>query len=559
MTPQHGLVAPPQRDRLFLLLSILVATFLVGAICLLGNRQFGGNDQGVLVDIAYRLWNGYRPYVDFPTTQPPLFYLGALWAFRLFGVNWAAFVYAAALYSAVTMAIQLTMLLRLGIERFSALAFAGVVQLAAIVTGSYWWYNPVSCIAVTLLCTATVLVLAAPEIRANWWFYGGCLTLAALAKPNVAGVTIASSTVALLLARATRTRAIVASAAAFAAFVSILFLHSVRIDQLLASYFAAAGRGAPTWQRFIQDQPDYVVRWSCTLIVLALLPLVAHVAWTFVTRTPITRRLSVHIATIGALIAGLYGCFSNGELKIAELPMILVPVGLLCLAHPPRPWGFPVIHAFHPTTFLAVAMSCAAFTATEQAVTRFRVYCIGPGLFYEPAITPVGELNPFFESLYTGDALHRILSEMPPLLKRAEGELHRTPAVFFGPRLTWGYAAFSLMPPRRLPYSWWGGVDYPAQQLPAIVDAFISWSPDYCVFFATPQSMDLTYVPPEIVHVLTSRYTPCYRSAVLVVLRRNDIALGSYWPWDVALLHCFGSDSPGLQPFKLEVCASPTT
>ena len=80
-----------------------------------GRWQFGGYDLGILVETGWRQIQGQRPYVDFPTTTPPGFNLGILYAYRLFGVSWDANLYFSALFACLTFLWMYWLMLRLSL------------------------------------------------------------------------------------------------------------------------------------------------------------------------------------------------------------------------------------------------------------------------------------------------------------------------------------------------------------------------------------------------------------------------------------------------------------
>ncbi len=502
------------RPRVFLFVCAQTAALLVCAIVALGHRQFGGNDQGVLVDVAYRLFCGQHPYVDFPITQPILFYLGGLWALQFFGVTWSAFIYIAALFSAATFGLHILLLRRIGIPRSWAYSIATVVQAGAMVTGAYWWYNPVSDVAVLLLCTAAALVLTNPGSLTNWFLYCGCLSAASLAKPNVAGLVILASSVAIFCSGRARWRGVLFSLLAACASLALLGFYRLNPVSVVHGYLSAAGRGVPALDRFAQDQPVPLVQWSLFLVVMTLAPLAALCDRRSLLR-PLGELVSCRdAALLGGVVAGVVGCFTNGELKVVDLAITLNAVALLCLLHPRE--ASPA----RPLFLQKTAMTVLALTAAWLGVTRARIEAIGP--FYErTTLYPIGALNPFFAQLECGPYFTTLLDQVTVAMAEASKNLGRKPKVFFGPRMGWGYAAFGLEPPPGLPYSWLAGVDYPVEDLGTYVDAFKRARFDYCFFVFNRGHADTTYMPIQLLEVFRRDYTPVVTTRRLVVIKRK--------------------------------------
>ena len=419
---------------------------------------------------------------------------------------------------------MLLLLHRMGMPALKALLLAASVQIAAMVTASYWWHNPVSCVAVTLLCTATFLVLGKPANTLNWMLYGFCLFLTSLAKPNVAGVSILTCSLALFVNQRTRYPGLLAAAAAFLCFLGLLWAYHINLFDMLGAYFGASGRGLPTFERFGQDQPTSVIVWSVILIVFSALPLLSHLFFSWKLHGSITRNATLLAVTTGCFLAGLYGCFTNGELKVMEIPMLFIPVALYCLRNNISDLNKRIHFIFSPHTLLYAALFLIVSTALWQGLTRYRVECIGIRAFYEDVpLRPVGPSNTFFKKLQTGPVLQTVLAEEAAVFSAIRRDLGREPRIFFGPRMNWGYAAFQLSPPLHLPYSWWAGVDYPAEHLDEIMYYFTKFNPDYCIFLGNQHAIELIYMPQRLISVLRSNYQICYCSDVLVILRRNDL------------------------------------
>ena len=68
-----------------------------------GVRQFGGFDVSLLINAAWLLEKGLRPYVDFPNTLPPFFHYGAWLCFHVFGWTYSAIVKGWVVFSVVAL------------------------------------------------------------------------------------------------------------------------------------------------------------------------------------------------------------------------------------------------------------------------------------------------------------------------------------------------------------------------------------------------------------------------------------------------------------------------
>jgi len=496
---------------------IIVSAILVILIRQFGVCQFGGYDQGILVDEAYRLYSGQRPYIDFPSTQPILFYLGSLWALQIFGLSWTAFVDFAAVFCATTFAIHLTLLWRLQIPRVWAISLAFCVQLGTMVLASFWWYNPMGAVLVAMLCTAALLVLKHPEDLLNWVIYAGCLFLTSLAKPNVAGFTILFCSLAILFNKQTRRKGVLFSLLAVAASLALLACYRINPLNIIHFYFGAAGRAIPRWSRFIVDCDPWLIKTQTTLLIAVVLPLAALIARARISIWPL-------LALAGGIASGIFGCFTNGELRAVDLSIVLNSVGLICLISKPREKTGQLLT---PLILQAGAMLFLSCFSLWIGVTRFRIRQIGPGMFYErPPLFCVNDLNPFFSGLQTGPILINTLTDITNTLQNIRKTTGREPNVFFGPRLNWAYAAFNLPPPKNIPYAWYSGLDYPESMLPEILTAFTNHHFDYCIFLGTRYDRNaiLTFMPDEILSSIRNNYEETSTNKFIRVLQRKSSA-----------------------------------
>ena len=189
-----------------------LAIFVVHA----GRSQFGAFDYNVLVDTGWRQIQGQRPYVDFLTTTPPGFNLGIRFAYQLFGVNWDAGLYAAALSASLTFLWIVWLLTRLALNRLAAMLLALAIEASAILVLCFWWYNDSAMILATVFLLSCMLCARhagrmQPLTQASYVF---SLALLALMKPNVAGVAIVGGVLLLFLATHQKLRLLLLTIAA---------------------------------------------------------------------------------------------------------------------------------------------------------------------------------------------------------------------------------------------------------------------------------------------------------------------------------------------------------
>lgn len=516
-------VASDYRSLLGIAVELSGLIVLVAAILLFGNWHFGGFDQSVVIGAGYRFCEGQQPYRDFVMTVPVLFYVGAALACSLCGVSWFALIiatgiYAAATYSAISWALR-----QLGLRHRWAIAIAFTAESLSMVLAAYWWYNPITSITVASFLVLSVVVLQKPNHYAAWALWTLITAILGLAKPNSAGLMLVISAIGFLLRPSVRKKYLICSCGALAIDLSLLFAFRLDPREVFHSYLGAAGRGYPSWERFVQDTPPEMVGLALLLIGLTLMP------WAFAGMDRFTSLAFGHLTTphrddlgrlrvsewvlfIGGAAVAFLAFFTNGELKAVDLPMLFLPVALSTLMSAHSGSARKLYLAF-----LMIFLSLTGFVLGAQ---RSRVRLIGPGAFYQlPAWGGFSEYSPFFAHLKEGYNLHAVMAAVSELVTHLNAALGSRPKVFFGPRMEFNYAAYRLDSPRGLPLFWHEGVGYPADLRHQVAAAFRDADFDVCVFLRG----DFTHVPVEILSHLESTYQRMDTHALTIFYRRADL------------------------------------
>ena len=434
LTRWHAGLSPRKR-RWFVIASISfacigVATFIVH----FGRQQYGGWDYNILVDVGWRQLIGQRPYVDFVTPTPPLFNWTAVLAFRLFGVNWNANLYLAALFSAGTLVWSFLLLRRLGLRTFAALGTACAMQTAAMLTCCFWWYNNTTLILAALFYLSSLALARSSTSHLLQISYVLLLGVLPLAKPNVAGVTVLGCVVLLLLASRRRGLILVLTVAgALLSFLMFLALH-IPVGAMLATYRGIAKeRGGLSMFGFRQLEPGeqwMTVLWFCALCLpmLCLWPLFRQ---NFVTHR--WRQVAYWMFFPLAALIGAYGVAGNGELRDVEFTLLLGALAMLAFVH--RREG-------RLTPRFTVALICAMMaTDLYTGAARLRVYTIRPHVFFEWKDHEHGVNSGFLKGMRISETLVEVEREIHGAVQDSPGP------VFFGPRLDYAYAAQGLRSP----------------------------------------------------------------------------------------------------------------
>jgi len=412
-----------------------------------GMRQFGGFDCSVVIDTAWRLYNGQKPYVDFPCTVPVGFYLGAELAFRLFGVFWSSLVKVNVLYLLLTFFWTYAVLRQVFQNRYLVLVLVITCESMSMILDSFWWYNPVTNTAVVLYVACVAAVLARPASRWLWLSVCMSLFLTAMMKPNVAGVAILGGTAALLINPRTLWRACAVTLIAFILWLGVIAIHGASIGQVLGGYFSV-GTFAFSSNRFLVDLKPYErnLAWAS---LFALIPGLVHAAWP---GSGLRGRPALLVLASSAFVASMFGFYVNGDPKLVDLSVGLLAATFLMgnirqdedtLRVSPN-WA----------AYLVLVCSTFTFTCLGEAAIRHRMRGVDAFFEYQMEDGPVKE--GFFKGMHSGHNLRAAMDAITAL--RARGE---TSNIYFGPRLQWAYAAFGIPSPKGLPIWWHPGGAFP--------------------------------------------------------------------------------------------------
>ncbi len=161
---------------------VLLAIFSFLLPYLFGGRGLVYHDQSIIIDGAWRIWNGQIPYRDFSVIHGPLiFYLQVL-AFKVFGL----WVFSAVIQAAVLNAVA-TLLTYWGVKRF--LQMDEFWAIGAALLTAYWFFTPLSWPwfeTVGYLCFLISCLLIWSGRSSTIFLAGVFIGLALLSKANMA-------------------------------------------------------------------------------------------------------------------------------------------------------------------------------------------------------------------------------------------------------------------------------------------------------------------------------------------------------------------------------------
>ncbi len=445
---------------------VVVGMVAIGILTLTmwcGLSQIGGFDHSVLIDLAWRMSHGQVPYQDFPCTLPPGFFLGALYAFKLFGPFWQSIILVQALFATGAFIWIYWLLNHILKNRVLAILIAFSSQAISTMLVAYWWYNPITAVSAVIFVLSCALWLLHPELLRGQVTYFCSLLLFALMKPNVAGPLIALCVVLLLTSNPHRSKVIVLSIAAFLTFVSIFLIHHLSVEEMLRGYNAVAERGFSS--RLFQDARANEKRFIQVLFCLIFLPFISRNGF-----SNLRLGARVHGVLVFGTLAGIYGFFTNGENTLVDCPLALVCGTLYAIL--PREGA---VASFRRSTFwtrycgfVAIFVACAGL---GEAAMRTRVKEIGHGLFYDYSSIKDTESGFFKNSRYS-PVFNTTKSQVANALQKLSTQTHKPVTelkVFFGPRMQWAYANFNLQSPAGLPIWWHPGVAFARKDEPKYI------------------------------------------------------------------------------------------
>ena len=505
--------SPLFRERLDRFLAVrfnYYATIAISAAALVtathwcGMHQFGGFDHSMVVDFGWRLFSGQRPVTDFPVSAPISFFVGAAYAYALFGVSWQAIVLAIAFFSAGLFLWSVWLVGQFIESRWHRLLLALGAQIVCVLPVAYWWYNPLATATGVVFSFAAYAWLQKARSTATQFSYCAALFLLATMKPNVAGILIFAITLVLLTSREHRVRVVVLSAATFVLFLLWLQLHDISRIGCLQGYRGVAGRGLEAGP-FFADPTGF----EALVAILTLLYVLLPVAACLIAGTTVPAQWRGALVGLACATAGFSNFLAAGETKLVDLGMVLIGSALVARAWGawvPATAGFPRLLTAYLTGMILIA-SCAAVAV---AVTRHRVRGIGPKMFFEYSLEDEPFRDGYFRGLRTGERFKDTYAQVSALVAQSAGK-----RLFFGPRMQWGYAAFRLPSPLGQPVWWHPGTSFTEEDTPAYLQHFFKQRHDLLILLKN----DMTFYPPELVDGIRRDYTEDQSLSELTVFR----------------------------------------
>jgi hypothetical protein len=461
---------------------------LLAVLTPVGLYQFGGFDHSTVILSGWIVRSGLVPFRDVPCTVAPLFVMGSTAAMSVFGVHWWAFVAVAGAFAIVTFIWLVSQLMAGGVPAGLAVALALVAELSTMMVGGFWWYNPISSIAVVLVFASSLACLRESRGWWSWASLAGAFGILLLVKPNAWPVGACLAVLAITKQSDARVKAVTAGVAGAAGAAAFCFAYGFSPSDVLRAYGeVAATRGTPFSLIVFSEYPAIE---QIYLLVIIFAMAGVWLVWLGKSVHACRSRWRECACCGAAGLTSLWMAFTNYELKTSDLAPLLLAVAVLGL----QPWGrrhFTIA----ARRVVAVMMLGCVVASLYWSVTRYRVRGIGEGMFFQyPASIRIS--SGFFEGLTTGPRLVAVVEQTEDVLRRHPG------TVFFGPRMEFLYAVFNRPPGKGLPLFWHPGSAYPEAAIPAIVQAFSANRFDTLVFLRG----DATRMPVSLLREIAQSY-----------------------------------------------------
>jgi hypothetical protein len=442
-----------------------IALFL--SIWFLGMRQFGGYDHSAMIQAGWIQFSSLVPFKDYPCTLPPVFFLGARYAFLLFGVRWSAFVLLMAVFSVLSFLFISRQFRALGFSAAGATSMAIAAELGTCVVCSYWWYNPVTSVVGVMVFTSSLVCLGNTKGWTSWALLGVSFTLLVLSKPNAWPIGACVVLISATREATQRMRALTVLTVGVTLSGIICWLHGLNPLGVLRTYSQIAEtRGKPFGKigliDFSPGDLHMLLRSTGVVMFLFFAILVAN-------RKELRQYWREYSCCVVTAFTSLAMASMNYEIKTSDLMPLVVVVAMVAF----RPWSKRRLDGIGRVATVIVT----AFFVTLSSywsVTRMRVR--GIGVFFEDAPAQTIQTG-FFAGLHSGPRLITVLQQV-------EDALGERPSrkVFFGPRMEFSYAAFHREPPRGLPIWWHPGSSFSVRELAGVLHALESDDFELLVF-----------------------------------------------------------------------------
>ena len=377
---------------------VAAATACVIVIEWAGHRQWHLWDLSMVVDAAWRTYLGQRPGTDFISPLPVGFHALGGFSLWLFGVSWSSFVHIAALWACLCVGWEFVLLRAMKVSRSWALGIAVAICAVTVVQKSFLYHSAFTTPIAAVLITASFLVFRSQTSVLALASIGTACAALCLGKQNA----ILHVLLLAALAAATpglRLRIGVALVLGISCAVGVVLFVAGSIGPIVqATLTAGAMRGGPNLTALlgVLEVGTTAFLLDTVSIALALTPLLTLDA----RRTVAGLSARERVLCVGAVLIALYGMSTNNDLKMTDLPPLLVaifiPVALASSRASERS-RTPVRPQFALVAIALVGL-VAGMTRITLSGDAGRVFSSGP-------LARTGNRGTFFAGLSAGPRL----------------------------------------------------------------------------------------------------------------------------------------------------------
>jgi hypothetical protein len=481
--------------------------------------RFAGYDLSPAIDAGWRLMQGQVPGRDFICTFPPSLTLAVFLGYRLFGINFQSLIHTACLLYAALLLLGMRVAWKLGSVAGRARAlwvafiYCASLSVPLLVVNHVWHSSIAQQFSVYALLTTAAIVsghrgprrLDAAELWLNLVIaFAGLL----LSKPNTAYTTLVLCAAALVLAKQRWRYLGSALLGSLVVASAILVPFRMSVFSMWAGYAGLQGRLVPKplitgllIGRSFMGGGEALIAYLCGAMLATL---ILSLLWKH--RLGLRENSLLFLAGSGLLVT-VAGMSTNFELKIVDLPTLLMGSALLPLAIADERRL-----AFARTSALAVTL---LLIASFYAEIRLRM--ITTGMWANDAyggMLPVGDT--FFGPLQAAQALRSILADSDAIVAARPGE-----RIFFGPRLEFLYARDHLPSPLHLPLWWHTGTSFPAGWETNVNRAWEGDRFDVLIFYRNAEDDGRLLMTPQVQADVTSQFRELPGTSAIQVFVRK--------------------------------------
>lgn len=486
----------------------------------IGVYRFGGYDLSPLIDAGWRITSGQVPYKDFICTLPPSLYLLVAVVFKFRGVNWHSLLLASSLSSLlfILVGLRIVSLMRSSFSSSARLFIFTVYSvgiLETLLAVNHPWHSTMAQSFIVYAGLATFALIATKSITRLQVIEFGChLTIAysglLLSKPNTAFPALILCICCLIMARMGRFAVIISAATVCLSSLVLGVVHASLL-QMLHAYLGLGDRAIPRFF-FLDVIPSHTTFGNTGLSIFGLETLIVYfiLCPVFVlclrlywrNRTQLQEN-SILILGWGCCFVSLIGLGTNVDLKIADVPAMLLGIAILTLQH--QEFTSP-LRSRHIAACLSIL-----FVAFFFGITRARMNGVG-----EWASDDCGPRILFHDSFF--GTFHNCAA-LPEILHEVDATIAANPSsrFFFGPRLEFLYARERISSPRQLPLWWHPGSSYPINDQGNIIHAFDVDHFDLLIFFKA----DRTGMPNSVLNDIALNFHQVQSTDQLEIYHRN--------------------------------------